>query len=167
MVGWLRSGWVAIGAGLVLMACGAQVSESDAPESTDPSADVAAAASADVAEGSNADSITYDFTINVTAGPLANNTYMGSFSYDPTTVTGEGLEEIGVDDGLKASIVFFEEEFTEADDSNFPDFPVLVFEDGEIVRLDFWVEEGDRLVWWNTPGWEVEAEVRSAGQPQG
>ena len=102
-----------------------------------------------------AESVTYNFTIDVTAGPLADNTYEGSFTYDPASIAGEGTEEIGVDDGLTASINFYGEDFSEADDSDYPDYPKLVFEDGEVVLLDFWVEEGDRIVWWNAPGWEV------------
>ena len=40
--------------------------------------------------------ITYDFTVEVSQGSLAGNTYTGSFSYDDEQLTGVGKEEIGV-----------------------------------------------------------------------
>jgi hypothetical protein len=89
----------------------------------------------------------------------------GSFCYDAAVVSGEGTEIIGVDEGLKTSVLFFGEVYTEADDSNYPEFPQLTFTDGEVEQLDFWIEPGDRLMWWNIPGWDVTLTPTAAGTP--
>ncbi|NER00478.1 MAG: hypothetical protein F6K30_27905 [Cyanothece sp. SIO2G6] len=99
--------------------------------------------------------VVYDFTIDVTEGSLAGMSFDGSFCYDATVIAGVGPETIGVEAGLKTRIIFFDQLFTETDDSNYPEFPQLMFVDGEIEQLDFWIEAGDRLPWWNLPGWNV------------
>ncbi len=48
--------------------------------------------------------IAYDFTVEVSQGSLAGNTYTGSFSYDDEQLTGVGQEEIRVTDGLKVKM---------------------------------------------------------------
>ena len=110
--------------------------------------------------------ITYDFTVEVSQGSLAGSIYTGSFSYDDEQLTGVGKEEIGVTDGLKVQMNFFGEDYTEADDRDYPGFPKLIFENGNIQYLDFWVEPNERVVWWGTPGWKVELSPRSL-QPNG
>ncbi|MEB3230746.1 MAG: hypothetical protein VKJ64_07040 [Leptolyngbyaceae bacterium] len=105
----------------------------------------------------------YHFTIDVTAGSLTGMSFDGSFCYDAAGVSGEGTEIIGVDEGLKTSVLFFGEVYTEADDSNYPEFPQLTFTDGEVEQLDFWIEPGDRLMWWDLPGWDVTLTPTAAG----
>lgn len=106
--------------------------------------------------------ITYDFAVNVTEGVLAGNTFIGAFSYDASTITGVGMEEVGVADGLTVDMNFLGKDYSEVDDIDYPAYPKLVFEDGEITRLDFWIEPGDRVLWWDLSGWEV---VLSPRQP--
>ena len=105
--------------------------------------------------------ITYDFTVVVTEGSLAGNTFNGSFTYDDTMVEGVGTETLGVEDGLKVNMNFLGENYTETADIDYPQFPQLVFEAGEIQRLDFWIEPGKRAVWWGLPGWEIELSPRN------
>ncbi|MGK7889774.1 MAG: hypothetical protein AB4042_10595 [Leptolyngbyaceae cyanobacterium] len=109
--------------------------------------------------------VVYDFTIDVTAGSLAGMSYDGHFCYDAAAITGTGTETLGVDDGLKSSILFFGQIYTQVDDSNYPEFPQLTLTEGEIEQLDFWIEAGDRLVWWDLPGWEVTLTPTAAGTP--
>ena len=104
--------------------------------------------------------VTYDFTVVVTQGSLAGNTFNGSFSYDDGQLSGVGAEEIGIADGLTVNMTFFEQDYTEIADTDYPAFPKLIFEDGEIQRLDFWIEPGERGVWWGLPGWEIELSPR-------
>ena len=99
-------------------------------------------------------SAAYDFTVEVTDGPLAGQQFGGSFCYDNADIQGQGLEVLREADGFNVSMAFYET-VTAADDSDYPDFPTLTLEDGEVKQLDFWVEEGDRLVWWDLPHWQV------------
>ena len=104
--------------------------------------------------------VAYDFTVVVKEGSLAGKTFEGSFSYDDEVITGKGTEEITVADGLKTNINFFGENYTEKEDQNYPQFPKLIFQDGEIYLLDFWVEPGERDIWWRRQGWEIELSPR-------
>lgn len=97
----------------------------------------------------------YEFTVEVTAGPLAGQQYDGSFCYPQKAITGEGTEILSETDDFKVSINFFGNTYTESDDTSYPEFPTLTLEDGEVTQLDFWIEEGDRIVWWDLPYWEV------------
>lgn len=105
--------------------------------------------------------VTYDFTVVVTQGSLAGNTFNGSFSYDDSTLSGVGVEEIGVVDGLTITMTFFGQDYLETADIDYPAFPKLIFDEGEIQRLDFWIEPGERGVWWGLPGWEIELSPRN------
>ena len=104
--------------------------------------------------------VTYDFTVVVTQGSLAGNTFNGSFSYDDAQLSGVGAEEIGIADGLTVTMTFFEQDYAETADIDYPAFPKLIFEAGEIQRLDFWIEPGERGIWWGLPGWEIELSPR-------
>ena len=104
--------------------------------------------------------VTYDFSVEVTQGPLAGNKFNGSFSFDKALAKGVGQEEMGVSDGLKVKMKFFEQEYTEKSDQGYPEFPKLILEDGQVKRLDYWVEEGERIVWWGLPGWEIDLSQR-------
>jgi hypothetical protein len=106
--------------------------------------------------------VTYDFTVNVTQGSLAGQSYTGTFSYDDSTLKGTGIEKLGVEQGLTVCMNYFGRNYTEASDRDYPKFPTLVFENGEINQLDFWVQPQNRVVWWNLPGWEVNLSRRQA-----
>ena len=109
--------------------------------------------------------VSYDFTINVTKGSLAGKSFNGSFSYDNSTLKGIGVEELGVTQGLKACFNYLGRNYSESDDRDYPTFPKLVFENGKIKQLDFWLQPGKRVVWWNLPGWEVKYSQRQASAP--
>ncbi|MEH2409698.1 hypothetical protein [Nostoc sp.] len=55
--------------------------------------------------------------------------------------------------------------YNESDDRDYPTFPKLVFENGKIKQLDFWLQPEKRVVWWNLPGWEVKYSQRQASTP--
>ncbi|MEM8638480.1 MAG: hypothetical protein AAGG51_06695 [Cyanobacteria bacterium P01_G01_bin.54] len=103
----------------------------------------------------------YRFTVTVTAGSLAGNTFEGVLVYDDATLTGVGRETLTVDaetGDLRVIMELLGQFYTEAEDADAPNFPQLVFEDGEIQQLDFWLEPGPRVNWWALPGWAVELE---------
>jgi len=110
----------------------------------------------------HASTITYDFTVNVTQGSLAGKTFNGTFSYDDATLKGTGIEELGLPQGLTACMNYFGRNYSETDDTSYPAFPKLVFEDGKIKQLDFWIQPNKRLNWWDLPGWEVNLSMRKA-----
>src|SRR6476646_2183061 len=82
--------------------------------------------------------VTYDFTVNVNKGSLAGQSYSGTFSYDNAKVKGTGIEEVGVAQGLTVSMNYFRRTYRETDDSSYPAFPKLIFENGKLKQLDFW-----------------------------
>ena len=100
--------------------------------------------------------VTYDFTITVTKGGLAGNTFNGSFSYDDAKLKGKGVEELGITDGLTTCINYGGRTYRETDDTSYPTFPTLRFEEGKIAQLNFWIQPNQRVNWWNLPGWEVK-----------
>ena len=100
--------------------------------------------------------VTYDFTITVTKGGLAGNSFNGSFSYDDAKLKGTGVEELGIDEGLTACINYLGRTYRETEDTSYPTFPTLRFEDGKIAQLNFWIQPNQRVNWWNLPGWEVK-----------
>ncbi|MBD3884170.1 hypothetical protein IFO70_20695 [Phormidium tenue FACHB-886] len=106
--------------------------------------------------------VTYNFTVNVTEGALAGQSYRGTFSYDDSMLKGTGAETLGVDQGLTVCMNYFGQNYTAANDRDYPNFPKLAFENGEIEYLDFWVQPNDRVVWWNLPGWEVDLSLRQS-----
>lgn len=104
--------------------------------------------------------VTYHFTVEVTKGGLAGNTFTGEFTYDESALSGEGAEILRVEDGLSVSMTMLGETITETEDVDYPDFPQLQFEDGEVKRLEFWAESEERGSWWGLPGWEVTLELQ-------
>lgn len=123
-------------------------------------ASTALSVAAITATQAHASPITYDFKVNVTQGSLAGKSFSGVFSYDDSTLKGIGAEELGVAEGLTVCMNFLGRNYKETDDSSYPTFPKLVFEDGKIKRLDFWIEPGKRVVWWTLPGWKVNLSLR-------
>lgn len=100
--------------------------------------------------------VTYDFTITVTKGGLAGNSFNGSFTYDDANLKGKGVEELGIDEGLTTCINYLGRTYRETDDTGYPTFPKVRFEDGKIAQLNFWIQPNQRVNWWNLPGWEVK-----------
>ena len=100
--------------------------------------------------------VTYDFTITVTKGGLAGNSFNGSFSYDDAKLKGTGVEELGISEGLTTCLNYLGRTYRETDDTSYPTFPTLRFEDGKIAQLNFWIQPNQRVNWWNLPGWEVK-----------
>lgn len=111
--------------------------------------------------------VTYDFTVDVTQGALAGQSYSGTFSYDDEVLKGTGSETIGVNQGLTVCMNYFGQNYTEVNDRDYPNFPTIVFENGEIQYLDFWIQPSDRVVWWNLPGWKVNLSRRQAEEATG
>lgn len=80
---------------------------------------------------------TYDFIVNVTSGALSGQQFAGYFSYNHSTLTGIGSEEIGVEEGLSVSFEFLGVSYTEASDFDSPLYPRVLFENGKLAGLDF------------------------------
>lgn len=85
--------------------------------------------------------VTYDFTIDLTTGSLANTESFGFFSYDDSTLTGIGLETLGVNKGLSVSFDFLGKTYYETDENSFPDFPIVQFQDRSLLGIAFLVQE--------------------------
>ncbi|WPF89432.1 hypothetical protein WEU38_03920 [Cyanobacterium aponinum AL20118] len=107
-----------------------------------------------------AEPVIYDFTVNVTEGSLKDNTYDGFIIYDDETVTGAEEEMITVEDGLKVCMNFFNENYDETKDSDYPQYPQLILKNGKPESLDFWLEPNPRRQWWNKNGWLVTVTQR-------
>ncbi|MGI0488146.1 hypothetical protein ACN4EK_22115 [Pantanalinema rosaneae CENA516] len=99
--------------------------------------------------------VTYEFTVKVTQGSLAGKSFQGTLRYDDAKLQGKGMETIDATQGLQVCMNFFGRNYRETQDSNHPEFPKLVFQDGQIQTLDFWIEPGKRLNWGTLPGWET------------
>jgi hypothetical protein len=106
--------------------------------------------------------INHDFTVNVTSGSLAGKSFNGTFSYDNSTLKNTGIEELGIAQGLKVCMNYFGRNYSETDDTSYPTFPKLIFDNGKLKQLDFWVQPNKRANWWNMPGWEVKVSMRKA-----
>lgn len=99
--------------------------------------------------------VMYDFTVKVTQGKLAGKSFQGTLRYDDANLQGKGIETIDTTQGLQVCMNFFGRHYRETQDSNQPEFPKLVFQNGQIQTLDFWIEPGKRLNWGTLPGWET------------
>ena len=113
------------------------------------------------AQSAQARPIAYDFTVDVTAGSLSGMQFSGSICYDDTQTTDSGTEVLRVAHGLEVSMTFFNQFFTAKDDVDYPHHPTLTLEDGLVESLDFWIESGERVLWWNLPGWDVTLTPRA------
>ena len=87
--------------------------------------------------------ITEPLSGEVFIGPATGEMALGSFTYDETLITGVGDEEIDAIDGLLVELTFVGKTFFETDDIDFDSFPILGFEDGLPVFLDFVVDDTD------------------------
>lgn len=75
--------------------------------------------------------LTYDFDVLVDSGPLANQTYSGSFKFDDSNLTGSGQE---FPDVSTVMFSFLGEDYTKEDD---PAGPEVAFLDGNFLGLSF------------------------------
>lgn len=75
--------------------------------------------------------VTFDFEVSITSGPLVDQTFLGSFSFDDSFLSGMDEEFIAVSD-LQFS--FNGTSFTE---SNGLFSPEVVFFEGDFLGLDF------------------------------
>lgn len=57
--------------------------------------------------------------------------------------------------------------YTEVNERDHPNFSAIVFENGEIQYLNFWIQPSDRVIWWNSPGWKVNLSRRQAEEATG
>ena len=89
--------------------------------------------------------IVHSFSAEVPLGsPFAGETGTGTFSYDDDVLTGLGFESITpstLDGMLSIMFTILGQDFTEADDIDFPDFPQLDFFDGTPNFIDFVLSE--------------------------
>ena len=102
----------------------------------------------------------YDITIDVTAGSLNGNTFTGAICYDDEFLMGMGTEEVTPYLGLLTTMNFLGKDYDQTADADYPEFPKLILQDGEIDRLEFWVESDTRGSWWDTPGWDIQLSER-------
>ena len=72
--------------------------------------------------------ITYDLQVSIDSGPLLNETYFGSFSFDDLTLTGVGDEFLPV---TELEFNFLDIDYTVTDDSE------VAFSEGEFLGLSF------------------------------
>lgn len=83
-------------------------------------------------------SLGFDITL------FSGQNFDGTFSYDPSVITGNGEELARIEDDLgnfELTVDIFGQTFTEEDDIDFgdgdPPFPFATFEDGEIQGIDY------------------------------
>ena len=87
--------------------------------------------------------IAYDFTVDVTSGSLAGTQGFGSFSYDDSTLTGSGLETLKVNEDLSITFNFAGKVYNEADEVDFPYFPLVQFQDNSLLGLSFLAQKSE------------------------
>lgn len=89
--------------------------------------------------------LTSDFTVNVSNGPLIDNTYSGSFTYDDSVLTGAGFEFVSpTAGGLSLSFNFVDsglmpKTYTELDDQGYSLYPRVEFQNRNLYGLNYGV----------------------------
>lgn len=89
--------------------------------------------------------ITYDFKADVTSGSLLGQTFTGFLSYNDSALTGVESEDLGPADELKVSFNFLGATYTEKNEQEFPDFPLVNFNNGVFEGLDFFVNDSPTI----------------------
>lgn len=84
--------------------------------------------------------INYDFTVDVTSGDNPGQ-YSGSFRYDDSTLTNTGFEKIGTERGLAVVFNYLGNTYTEKDDIDYANFPIVSFNNGVLQGLNYWVAD--------------------------
>ncbi len=92
--------------------------------------------------GVQAAPITFGFSLNITSGPLAGNIYGGSLSVDgddcPGGICDGGFRPNSTANTLLAfDVTVGSTAVSMTDDINQPSFPLVVFDNGVIERVDF------------------------------
>ncbi|MBD6619497.1 PEP-CTERM sorting domain-containing protein [Komarekiella sp. 'clone 1'] len=84
--------------------------------------------------------IEYDFTVNAISGNNPGQ-YYGSFEYDDSSLTGTGLENLGVGNGLAVTFNYLNTIYTEKNDELYDSFPVVSFNNGKLSGLSYFVAD--------------------------
>ncbi len=97
-------------------------------------------------------------TLDFTSGPLAGQEVLGSFTVDGSLLTGSGVEQLVPTDAsllifggtskrgfLSMDVTIDGNAFTLDDDFDYPELPVLFYEDGVPVAFDFLTDDPDNL----------------------
>ncbi|MBD2451702.1 PEP-CTERM sorting domain-containing protein [Nostoc sp. FACHB-152] len=82
----------------------------------------------------------YDFKATTTLGKNPGE-YFGSLSFDDSTLTNVGIEDIGVEDGLKLAFNYLGNNYTELDDDAYDKFPIITFNNGNLLGLSYLVSD--------------------------
>ncbi len=93
--------------------------------------------------------INYSFTVDVTSGANTGQ-YNGSFSYDDSTLTSKGSENVGRNQGLSILFNYLGTTYTENNDTgSMVGLPLLTFNNGNLLGLNYLVHNqfyiGDHL----------------------
>lgn len=90
----------------------------------------------------SAASVTKSWSVEVMSGMFAGEVGSGTFTYDDSLISNSGEEYINALDGLTLTLNFLGQNFTELNDFEYNLFPSLVFSNGSIVSLDYFVNSG-------------------------
>ncbi|MEM9483203.1 MAG: hypothetical protein AAGA83_05875, partial [Cyanobacteria bacterium P01_F01_bin.116] len=86
---------------------------------------------------------TFDFDVSIIDGPLLGDLFSGTLSFDDASLINTGSEVLGIDEGLSVNFSYLGTDFTEADDFSFPFFPTVEFLDGNLLSLNYFVQQAD------------------------
>lgn len=102
-------------------------------------------ASIGLAFSAHAAAVNYDFTVTIANGPLADEQYVGSTTFDTALTIASDNSNFDVVSQPAVSFNFLGELFTEASDIEFTGgiLPRAVFFDGNFLGLDYVVDESD------------------------
>jgi hypothetical protein len=89
--------------------------------------------------------INYKFTVDATSGDNPGQ-YFGSFRYDDSTLTNTGIETIGTENGLALAFNYLGTTYTEKDDIDYANFPIVSFNNGSLLGLNYWVADKFMIV---------------------
>lgn len=92
--------------------------------------------------------VSYTFIGYIDDGYRQGDYGTGSFSYDPTLLSG-GVESLDPADEITVTFSFDGQLFSQTDDSEFDEFPIIEFDDFEPVYLDFLLVNGINGVGFN------------------
>lgn len=102
--------------------------------------------------------ITYNFKANATSGTLLNQTFTGFLSYDDSTLRGVGAESLAPADGLNVSFNFLGSTYTQKNDVNYPELPLVNFNSGSFKGLDFFVNDSPKIFGINSNNFSYRGE---------
>lgn len=95
--------------------------------------------------------VQFDFSTTVDSGPFSGQVGTGFIRFDDSF--GGSIVTAGAGNGsLEIGFSFMGQDFTEANDAGFPDFPQVTLFDGTPVGIDFLLAAGASGVQFNEPG---------------